>query len=604
MDNKSNVLYIFKYSAIDEKNRSIDDFFVAQSIDECTMFLDLLGYTNIQVRPLRIDEDKPDLNKKIDLDTVSIEFASLLNSLKTDNDMVKAVLSAAKQSKNNKSIYLRMTYFVYYGDSLSIAMRKLGDVIPNEIIEEVSLGEQTEDLINHLSVIVRKYARTKKKNSIFSKMFKKEENEYDIALRENMKDVRRATKEIVSNYNAGLYPFKYTAYDESGKKMVGYFNAESIDDCKKFLEIQGFNNFEFDLKNKYDIEITFTNKVSLSNLAFDLTQLSTYLKAGISLVDGVSILAKQSTSSVSRKAYQRLVYDLLKGDNLSTAMEHQGNAFPKLLINMIKSAEMTGDLTTILDDMADYYEDIEQTKKAMKSALTYPVFVLILAIAVLVFMLTVLVPQFVTLYQSNGAQLPAITLFIISLSDFFVHNYLYLILILLVIIVAFIVSYQNMPTFKRTVQTITMKLPGFGKIIIYNEIYNFTKTFASLLNHGVFITDSMEILSNITNNEIYKRIIYKTLYNLSKGENISESFKGEWAFPVVAYHMVVTGERTGQLGLMMEKVSEHYKQLHKSLVDQLKSLVEPIMILVVAFIVGVILLSIVTPMFDIYSQIR
>ena len=161
-----------------------------------------------------------------------------------------------------------------------------------------------------------------------------------------------------------------------------------------------------------------------------------------------------------------------------------------------------------------------------------------------------------------------------------------------------------MPTFRKGVQIVGMKLPGFGKIIIYNEIYNFTKTFASLLNHGVFITDSMEILGNITSNEVYKGIISKTLSNLAKGEKISESFKGEWAFPEVAYHMVVTGENTGQLGLMMEKVSEHYQQLHKSLVNQLKSLLEPIMILVVALIVGIILLAIVTPMFDIYSQIR
>ena len=150
----------------------------------------------------------------------------------------------------------------------------------------------------------------------------------------------------------------------------------------------------------------------------------------------------------------------------------------------------------------------------------------------------------------------------------------------------------------------TMKMPIFGNIIIYNEVYTFTKTFASLINHGVFITDSMEILSKITNNEVYKAIIAKTLSNLAKGDNISKSFKNEWAFPTVAYHMLVTGENTGQLGLMMEKVSEHYQQLHKALVDQLKGLIEPIMILVVAGIVGVILVSIITPMFSIYEQVQ
>ena len=114
----------------------------------------------------------------------------------------------------------------------------------------------------------------------------------------------------------------------------------------------------------------------------------------------------------------------------------------------------------------------------------------------------------------------------------------------------------------------------------------------------------MEILSNITDNEVYKRIINKALYNLGKGDSISESFKGEWAFPVVAYEMLVTGERTGQLGLMMEKVADHFQNLHKTMIDQLKSLMEPMMICTLAAIVGVILLSIVEPMFSIYGQIK
>jgi len=149
-----------------------------------------------------------------------------------------------------------------------------------------------------------------------------------------------------------------------------------------------------------------------------------------------------------------------------------------------------------------------------------------------------------------------------------------------------------------------MHLPVVSKIIIYNEVTNFTKTFASLLNHGVLITDCMEILSKISNNEVYKEIINKTLYNLGKGDAISESFKGQWAFPVVAYEMIVTGENTGQLGLMMEKVSDHFQTLHKAIIDQLKSLIEPLMIVMLSVIVGIILLSIVVPMFDIYGKIN
>ena len=171
-------------------------------------------------------------------------------------------------------------------------------------------------------------------------------------------------------------------------------------------------------------------------------------------------------------------------------------------------------------------------------------------------------------------------------------------------VIVFYELFTRVQKFREAVQVILMHLPVFKDIIIYNEVANFTKTFASLLNHGVFITDSMEILSKITNNEIYKRIIRKTLENLGKGDSISTAFKGEWAVPVVAYEMIVTGETTGQLGQMMEKVATHFQSLHKNVINQMKSLIEPIMIVFLAVIVGIILVSIIQPMFSIYSQVK
>ena len=148
-----------------------------------------------------------------------------------------------------------------------------------------------------------------------------------------------------------------------------------------------------------------------------------------------------------------------------------------------------------------------------------------------------------------------------------------------------------------------MKLPVIGNVIIYNEVTNLTRTFASLLNHSVFITDSMEILSKLSNNEIYKEIINRTLINLSKGGKISDSFRGEWAFPVVAYEMLVTGESTGQLAVMMEKVAIHYQTLHSNAVTSIKSLIEPVIICFLAVAVGFIIMSIIMPMFDLYGQL-
>ena len=179
-----------------------------------------------------------------------------------------------------------------------------------------------------------------------------------------------------------------------------------------------------------------------------------------------------------------------------------------------------------------------------------------------------------------------------------------MILIIAAIVITFYQVFTRSQKFRVFIQTLLMHFPVIKDIIIYNEIANFTKTFASLLNHGVFITDSMDILSKITTNEVYKRIISGTLENLGRGDSISSAFKGEWAIPIVAYEMIVTGETTGQLGTMMEKVAAHFQMLHKNVIDQMKSLVEPILICFLAVVVGIILVSIIQPMFSIYSQIK
>ena len=342
--------------------------------------------------------------------------------------------------------------------------------------------------------------------------------------------------------NKPLIPYRYTVLNASNKKETGIFAAENESDVRNFLTAQGYQILKVEVKKFYDIELGGNGKLKTSALAFSLTQLSTYIKAGIPLVDAVRIIARQSRDPGEKKAYNRLVYDLLKGENLSDAMMKQDKKFPKLLINMIKTAEMTGDLPTILDDMADYYTSMEQTRKQMISAMTYPAVVLCLAIGVLIFMLIYLVPQFVDLFESQEATLPAITIAIINISNFFKKHFILIIGGTLGFILLFRFLYKNIIVFRTFIQKILMHLPVFGNIIIYNEIANFTKTFASLLNHGVFITDSMEILYKITNNEIYKRIIHKTLDNLGKGESVSKAFKGEWAVPIVAYEMIVTGE--------------------------------------------------------------
>lgn len=425
----------------------------------------------------------------------------------------------------------------------------------------------------------------------------KESNEYrnqsEIDDRERLEKIK----------NQKMISYRYKVKDSSGRIISNTFEAPSVNDVKVFLTNEGYEVIEIKERSKYDIDINFGAKISNGDLSFMLTQLSTYIKAGIPLINSVRILAKQTTNAMHKKILNKVVYELVIGEKFSIALEKQNKAFPTLLVNMVKTSEMTGDLAGTLDEMAAYYTEVEKARKQMISALVYPAVILSVAIIAVVFIIIYVVPQFVGMFASNNAELPAITVFIINASDFLGSYWWVLLLCLIGLIVVYSLMFKHIKEFRKTMQTFYMHLPVIGKVIIYNEVSTLTRTFSSLLNHSVFITDSMEILSKLSNNEIYKEIINRTLITLSKGGKISDSFKGEWAFPVVAYEMLVTGESTGQLALMMEKVADHYQTLHTNAVTTIKSLIEPIIICFLAVAVGFIIMSIILPMFDLYSQL-
>ena len=400
--------------------------------------------------------------------------------------------------------------------------------------------------------------------------------------------------------------YNYTARDKEGNIIKSSLDALSKVDVHSFLLNQGYDVISIEeskLFNKLGLVQLMTSPMKEKDLNFFLTQLSTYIKAGIPLVDSIAILAKQATNKKNKNLYNRLVFELNTGETLSEALNKQGNIFPKLLINMVKTSELTGNLTGVLDDMADYYKTSYENKKQIVSAMTYPAVIFIVAIVVLVYIILYVVPEFTDMYAQIGSDLPTITKVIVAISDFLAANLIYVILVIVAVFVILVIMYKNITKFKYAVQWIIMHIPVVKNIIIYQEVIMFTKTFASLINYDVFITDSMEILGKITDNEIYKMLIKDAVINLSNGNSVSEAFKDNWAFPVIAYEMLVTGERTGRLGTMMNKVAEYYGTEQKNLITQLKSLIEPVMIIFLAVVVGIVLLAVIVPMFNMYSEI-
>lgn len=434
-----------------------------------------------------------------------------------------------------------------------------------------------------------------------------------VASNQNQNKVTAQVKKDFSDQGADkkttvkLKRFKYKVKDQTGNTIESYFDAENKVDVESFLINKGLTIISID-EDKLSTKLGLANmssstKMKSKDLNFFLTQLSTYVKAGIPLLDSMEILSRQAKKKNTQMLYRKIVFDLNRGLSFSECLEKQGKVFPKMLINMLKTSEMTGDLTGVLDDMAAYYKRQDSNRKQIINAMTYPSVLMVFAVAVLTFVITYVVPSFTSMYESTGSDLPGITVAIINISDFITGNWYYIIGVIALVVIIFYLLYHSSNKFKYGVQYLIMHIPVVKDIVKYNQLVTFTSTFSTLIKHDVFITDSMDILSKITENEIYKKMINDAIVNLSKGNGVSVAFKGQWAFPETAYEMLVTGEKTGKLGEMMEHVAAYYQEEQTNIVSRLKSLIEPIMIVLLAVIVGVILLAVVVPMFDIYSTI-
>lgn len=403
--------------------------------------------------------------------------------------------------------------------------------------------------------------------------------------------------------------YEYEAKSPEGKYVKGHFEAFSKVEVHSFLLSEGYEVYKIQtnkwIQFKYSSTASNKKKFKTKDLIFFLTQLSTYLKAGITLSESLKILARQFSST---KAYENIFksinYELSVGESFSDSLAKQGEAFPRLLINMLKTAEMTGSLPEVLDDMAEYYNEMEESRRQLVTAMMYPSIVAIFAIAVMTFIMVYVVPQFVEIYDSmEGTEIPKFTLVVMDISAFLKQNLAMLLVGIILGILAIYFLYKKSKIVRTLMQIGFMKLPVLGNTVIYSEVTTFTKTLGSLLSHNVPIIECMDILNKITNNEVYKMLILDVITNLARGGKISESFSGHWAFPVPAYEMIVTGEKTGELAEMMQKVSVYYQDLQKNTTARVKTIIEPALTVFLALGTGIIVLAIVIPMFNMYSAV-
>lgn len=486
-------------------------------------------------------------------------------------------------------------------------MKREQDVFINdkEIEEKVTFKEKLNNFFKAIASLPSKFVQSLKnryqRSSVINYISNKKalENQ-ELLLNFDGEDAEKSETKIL---------YEYRAKNEEGKVVKGYFEAFSKVEVHSYLLSENMTVYSIRTNQwitfLHKNEASTRHKIKSKDLIFFLTQLSTYLKAGITLIEALKILSRQYKGKRYKKIFTTIVYDLTMGDNFSEALEKQGEAFPRLLINMVKTSEMTGELPEVLDDMADHFTKIDKTKKEMVNALMYPCLVFVFAIGVIIFIMLFVIPRFVEIYESmDSSAIPGFTKMIMNISAFLQNHFFTLAAVIVIIIIILFQLYKRVQTFRTAMQWMAMHMPAFGNVIIYNEVTMFTKTLASLSKHNVFITQSMDILKKMTNNEIYKMLIINTVTNLGKGDKISDAFKGQWAFPVPAYEMLVTGEKTGELPEMMEKVANYYQTLQESSVARIKTFIEPILIVFLTTIVGAIVLAIIIPMFNMYNAIQ
>lgn len=398
--------------------------------------------------------------------------------------------------------------------------------------------------------------------------------------------------------------FEYQVRTNTGKPLKGKLTAMDKASAMDELRKRGLTVFTLtEQKNSIlSMEIYIGNPVKSIHFIVYCRQFATLLRAGVTILDATRILAEQTESKPLSKALQDVYSSLLRGVALSQAIQDHKKIFPALFVSMIRAGEEAGDLEGTLERLAHYFEKQHTTTEKIKSALTYPITVAIMAVAAVVYLLWAIVPQFVSMFESMNAKLPAITRMVLALSKSIQGHWYFWFLALLLVVVAYQIA-RRTEKGAYALDYAKLKIPVFGKLNQKGSIAQFTRTFSSLYASSVPILQSLAIVEEISGNKVIGGYIRSAGDSLRQGKPLSEPLKKAWVFPPLVTQMIAIGEETGSLDQMLSKVADFYEMDVENTVDRLKSLLEPILIAFLAGVVGIIVAAIMLPMFSLYTQI-
>lgn len=398
--------------------------------------------------------------------------------------------------------------------------------------------------------------------------------------------------------------FQYLVVDRKGNRINGTIESDRRDMAIMELKNQGFYILQIKKSrtNALKREIEIGKIVKVEELVVFIRQLATLIKAGVTIIDALFVLTEQTENKKFRKILRQIEADVRNGETFSSALSNHPKIFPVLIINMVRAGEISGNLDETLNGVAIFLEKESNTRKKVKSALTYPTVVSIFAVLVTIFLLIKVVPGFVNLYADFGAELPLPTRIVIGISNFFIHQ-LYMLIGFVLLIVGSLYMVSKNLKWKYYLDYAKLKIPVFGKLMQKSALSRFSRTFSTLLASAVPILQALTMVSQVVNNEAIAKPIRDARDHLRQGNPLHEPLKKNPLFPPLLTHMMAIGEETGSIDEMLNKVADFYEADVETMTDQLKSLIEPLMIVFLTVIVGTIILAVIMPMFGIYNLI-
>ena len=404
--------------------------------------------------------------------------------------------------------------------------------------------------------------------------------------------------------------FAYVVKDAKGARVEGIVKADSLDQAVEKLSKEGSTIISvkaaaegafkgnLSLADKIMLSIyKWRTGVSLKILVFFTRQLATMYSAGLTIEKALVDLEKSEKNKKFAKVLKQLADDIRKGYSLSEAMEQHPGVFNPMYVALVKAGEVSGTLHTTLNELADYLEKMEDTHRKVRSAMAYPVFILIFLIIVVFFLFYYIVPMFAEVYAGFNAELPGPTQVAIAISNFLTDNIFLAILVVLAIAATFWII--NLTDRGRYVwDSIKLKIPIFGSITLNSIMSKFARTFSILMAAGVPIMDTMELTENVVQNAVIEGGIRRARVMVKEGYGVANAFRRTGLFPPTILQMISTGEETGDMDKLLGKAAEFYEKLVDSVIDRLTSLIEPLLIVIMAAVVGSIIVTVYLPIFS------